>query len=56
MLNPQRTLERGYAIVSDRSGKVIRTPKALQPRQPVTIRLADGSAEIDIASVQQSLS
>ena len=56
MLNPQRTLERGYAIVTDRSGKVIHSPTALHPRQPVTIRLADGSAEIDIASVQQTVS
>lgn len=55
MLNPQRTLERGYAIVTDRSGKVIRTPTALKPRHPVTIRLADGAAEIDIASAQQIL-
>lgn len=56
MLNPQRTLERGYAIVTDHSGKVIRTPVALKPRHPVTIRLAQGSAEIEIASAQQTLS
>lgn len=55
MLNPQRTLARGYAIVTDRSGNVIRTPSALKPRHPVTIRLAEGSAEIEIASAQQIL-
>lgn len=55
LLNPQRTLERGYAMVIDAKGNLIRTPKHLQPRQTVTLRLADGSAEIGIASVQPTL-
>lgn len=55
LLNPQRTLERGYAIVSDAKGKVIRTPLALQPRHFVTVQLAEGSAKVGIESVQPTL-
>lgn len=52
LLNPQRTLERGYAMVTDAHGKLIRNPNALQPRSSVTVRLAEGTAEVGIASVQ----
>jgi len=55
LLNPQRTLERGYAIVSDARGTVLRSPQQLTPRATVTVRLADGSAELGIASVQPLL-
>jgi exodeoxyribonuclease VII large subunit len=55
LLNPQRTLERGYAMVVDGKGRVIRSPNALRPREIVTVRLADGSAEVGIASVQSLL-
>jgi len=52
LLNPQRTLERGYAIVTDAKGSVLRTPKALHPRQIITLQLAEGSAKVGIDSVQ----
>lgn len=55
LLNPQRTLERGYAIVSDRQGRVLHAPAELAARSEVTIRLAEGSAEVGIASVQPRL-
>jgi exodeoxyribonuclease VII large subunit len=55
LLSPQRTLERGYAIVTDGKGRTLRAPKDLHPRQTVTVRLAEGSAEVLIASVQASL-
>ena len=55
MLNPQRTLERGYAIVTDEKGKILRAPQELKPHRNVTLRLADGAAQIGIASVQQTL-
>jgi exodeoxyribonuclease VII large subunit len=55
LLNPQRTLERGYAIVSDAHGTVLRNPKQLQPREPFTVQLAEGSAEVLLANVQASL-
>lgn len=55
LLNPQRTLERGYAIVTDAKGAVLRSPAQLKPRTSVTVRLAEGSAEVGIASVQPTL-
>ena len=55
LLNPQRTLERGYAIVTDVKGRVIRAPQELRPRETVTLRLAEGSAQVGIAQVQSML-
>lgn len=55
LLNPQRTLERGYAIVSDSAGHVLRTPQAIHPQQRLTLRLAEGSAEVGVATVQERL-
>jgi exodeoxyribonuclease VII large subunit len=55
LLNPQRTLERGYAILTDSKGTVLRAPSQLQARQQVAVRLAEGSAEVTLASVQPTL-
>ena len=55
LLNPQRTLERGYAIVRDGAGNVLRSPSQIAPRQLLNIRLAEGSAEVGVASVQGAL-
>lgn len=55
LLNPQRTLERGYAILSDRKGHSLRSASELQPAAILTVRLARGTADITIGSVQQSL-
>ncbi|WP_432382671.1 exodeoxyribonuclease VII large subunit [Duganella sp. P38] len=55
LLNPQRTLERGYAIVSDQQGAIVRAPDQLQARSTVTVRLAAGSAQVGIATVQPAL-
>jgi exodeoxyribonuclease VII large subunit len=51
MLNPQRTLERGYAIVTDDQGAVMRAPSQLKPHSTLTVRLAEGSAQVGIDSV-----
>jgi exodeoxyribonuclease VII large subunit len=55
LLNPQRTLERGYAIVRDARGAVLRSPAQIAPQQALHVRLAGGSAEIGVASVQATL-
>ncbi|KQZ43826.1 exodeoxyribonuclease VII large subunit [Duganella sp. Root1480D1] len=55
LLNPQRTLERGYAIVTDAAGAVLRDPAHIKPGQSLGVRLAEGSAEIGIATVQPTL-
>jgi exodeoxyribonuclease VII large subunit len=52
LLNPQRTLERGYAIVSDSRGHVLRSPAEIRVHDTLLIRLAEGSAEVGVASVQ----
>ncbi len=52
LLNPQRTLERGYAILRDEKGQIVRAPAQLKARQNINVRLAEGSAELGIASVQ----
>jgi exodeoxyribonuclease VII large subunit len=52
MLNPQRTLERGYAIVTDSAGKVVRSPVELRVQERLNMRLAEGSADIMLALVQ----
>jgi len=55
LLNPQRTLERGYAIVTNRHGAILRNPKQLQPREALTVRLAEGAAEVTLSNVQSTL-
>ncbi|MBC3931836.1 exodeoxyribonuclease VII large subunit [Undibacterium curvum] len=55
LLNPQRTLERGYAILSDGKGRALRSPSQLQPGSSMRVQLAQGSAQLGIASVQASL-
>lgn len=55
LLNPQRTLERGYAIVTDAQGTVLRAPSALQPQTTISVRLAEGSATVDIAAVRSDI-
>jgi exodeoxyribonuclease VII large subunit len=55
MLNPQRTLERGYAIVTDAQGAIVRAPAQLKPQSTLNLRLAEGGAQVGVASVQPSL-
>lgn len=55
LLNPQRTLERGYAIITDAKGRIARSPEDLRPREMFIVKLANGSAQIGIASVQTVL-
>ncbi|MFS2138319.1 exodeoxyribonuclease VII large subunit [Duganella sp. Dugasp56] len=55
LLNPQRTLERGYAIVTDDKGAIVRAPAQLKPHSILNLRLAEGSAQVGVESVQQSL-
>ncbi len=50
-LSPQSTLDRGYAVVRDPSGDVVRDAAELAVGQRVSIRLARGSADADVAGV-----
>ena len=44
-LSPQSTLDRGYAVVRDAQGKVVRDAADLSAGQALTLRLARGEAE-----------
>lgn len=43
LLDPMLVLERGYAFLTDREGRAISKAAQVQPGQPVTATLADGS-------------
>jgi len=49
LLAPQRTLERGYAIVADHAGQILRRPSDIHPPQRLTLTLAGGKATIDVS-------
>ncbi len=49
-VSPLATLERGYAIVFDGAGRIVRTARAVQPGQALHARLADGDISLIVAS------
>jgi len=55
LLAPQRTLERGYAVLLDQRGRALRSPTELRAGSIVEAHLADGTADIEIAGVQAKL-
>lgn len=54
LLAPQRTLERGYAILRDEAGNILRQPAAITPPQTLTLTLAGGSAQIKLSEIKLS--
>ncbi|MFC4481444.1 MULTISPECIES: exodeoxyribonuclease VII large subunit [Cupriavidus] len=55
LLAPQRTLERGYAVLLDQRGRALRSPAELRAGSVVEAHLADGVADLEIAGVQAKL-
>jgi exodeoxyribonuclease VII large subunit len=53
LLAPQRTLERGYAIVQDAEGRILRDTADLAENESIELRLAKGQANIKIAKLSQ---
>lgn len=53
-LNPLATLERGYAIVSDESGRVVTAAADLDLGQSIAIQLADGNVAARTTSTARS--
>ena len=51
-MSPLKVLSRGYAIVSGASGDVIKSIDALEKGDAVSLRLADGTAECEVAGVR----
>ncbi len=52
LLNPQRTLERGYVILSDQAGKLIGSAKEIEANSVLHLRTASDYAELAISSVK----
>ncbi len=55
MLNPQRTLDRGYAIIQNQQGNVVRNPSQIKIGQYLDLRLAEGEIKIAVANSQGKL-
>ena len=47
-LSPQRVLDRGYAIVRTTDGSVVRDPAIVTARQPLTVRVARGTFDVEV--------
>lgn len=46
--DPQRTLERGFALIKDRDGRLVTKIGQIETGNTVEIRFADGTAQADI--------
>jgi exodeoxyribonuclease VII large subunit len=56
MLNPQRTFERGYAVILNKAGEqlhAVRKPADLKTNDVYQIRLAEGEAEVQFAEISK---
>jgi exodeoxyribonuclease VII large subunit len=54
ILNPQRTLERGYAVILSKNKDqlhAVRNPRELNTEQGFQVRLAEGQAEVQFLKV-----
>ena len=63
MLNPQRTLERGYAVILTKGVKTqaqaqsqamhaVRNPKELNTQEAFQVRLAEGQVEVAFSKIE----
>lgn len=51
-LSPLKTLSRGYAVATDRSGKALRDATAVAKGDTLHLRLQRGSLEVEVSQVQ----
>lgn len=52
LLNPQRTLERGYAVLIAQDGQAIRNPNQARVGELFDLRVAEGQAEVKFSEVR----
>jgi exodeoxyribonuclease VII large subunit len=55
MLNPQRTLERGYAVILSKEAggmQAVRNPNELKTKEAFQVRLAEGHAEVEFSKLE----
>ena len=50
-LSPQHVLDRGYALVLDAQGEVVRNALDLHPGDPLSLRLGRGGAQVEVLQV-----
>ncbi|QEY32940.1 exodeoxyribonuclease VII large subunit [Synechococcus sp. RSCCF101] len=48
-LSPTRVLRRGFSLVRDEQGRIVRSAQGLNPGQLLRLQLADGAAEVHVA-------
>jgi exodeoxyribonuclease VII large subunit len=48
LLSPQRILERGYALVTDEHGRLVRKATALAPGDMLDVSLAEGLIQVEV--------
>ena len=53
LLNPKGILERGYSIVSDRNGNIIKSVKEIKLEDNLNITLSDGEVETTVKKVSK---
>jgi exodeoxyribonuclease VII large subunit len=51
LLSPQRTLERGYAIVASERGEIVRDPHQIDAGAALDLTLAKGAVRVVVAGV-----
>ncbi len=56
LLSPHQILNRGYAIMQNDRGQIIHSPAEIPIKKPISVRLAGGTAEIVVDSVQPTSS
>lgn len=51
-LDPQRTLARGYAVLFNQRGDVVRHPEQLALAVPIQLQLAQGCAQLELSKIE----
>jgi exodeoxyribonuclease VII large subunit len=55
LLNPQRTLERGYAVLINQEGQAIRGLNELKLGEVVDLHLAQGQADVVFSEINRKI-
>jgi exodeoxyribonuclease VII large subunit len=55
LLSPLRTLQRGYAIIADERGNIVRNPQQIHAGARLDVTVAEGAARVGVASVEPKL-
>ena len=53
-VSPLRTLDRGYSLLTDSEGVVVKHADQVQPGDRVRARLAEGALELDVREISTS--